>query len=200
MSDATGAPGIRRVALFTGSAPGHDPAYAAAAATLARHLAREGVGIVYGGARVGLMGTIADAALDAGGEVIGVIPTALVDRELAHPGLTELITVGTMHERKAAMAERADAFVALPGGAGTLEEIFEVWTWQQIGYHAKPVAFYDTAGYWEALLDALGGMADAGFMRRPYLDALVVEAEPRALLGALSAWRPPGQTWMRPGD
>ncbi len=191
---------VRRLAVFTGSASGTDPTYAAAAATLGRHLAEAGIGIVYGGAHVGLMGAVADAALAAGGEVIGVMPKALVDREIDHTGLTELITCGTMHERKAAMADRADAFVALPGGAGTLEEIFEVWTWQQIGYHAKPVAFYDTGGYWQGLLTALAEMADAGFMRQPYLDSLVVESEPAALVAALTSWTPPPETWMAPGS
>ena len=190
---------LHRLAVYTGSAFGNDPAYAAAAATLGRHLAEAGIGIVYGGAKVGLMGAVADAALAAGGEVIGVIPTRLVDKEVAHPGLTELVVVDTMHERKAAMADRADAFVALPGGAGTLEEIFEVWTWQQIGYHAKPVAFLDVAGYWQPLLAALNGMAGAGFMRQPYLDALVVEADPLTLVESLTSWTPPEQGWMRPG-
>ena len=189
----------RRIAIYTGSAPGHDPRYAAAAAQLGRHLAQQGIGVVYGGAHIGLMGTVADAALEAGGEVIGVIPRALADKELAHTGLTELVTVDTMHERKAAMAERSDAFVALPGGAGTLEEIFEMWTWQQIGYHAKPCAFYNTGGYWDRLLQSLTDMADAGFMRRPYLDALVVETSPSTLLEALTAWTPPDVAWMRPG-
>ncbi len=190
----------RRIAIYTGSAPGHDPRYAAAAAQLRRHLAQQGIGVVYGGAHIGLMGTVADAALEAGGEVIGVIPRALADKELAHTGLTELVTVDTMHERKAAMAERSDAFVALPGGAGTLEEIFEMWTWQQIGYHAKPCAFYNTGGYWDRLLQSLTDMADAGFMRRPYLDALVVESSPSLLLDAMTRWTPPDVAWMRPGD
>lgn len=178
---------IRRVAVFTGSATGTDPRHAEAATALGRHLAEQGVGVVYGGAHVGLMGAVADAALAAGGEVVGVIPVALQERELAHRGLTELVTVATMHERKAEMARRADAFVALPGGAGTLEEVFEVWTWQQLGYHDKPVAFYDTAGYWRPLLDALAGMADAGFVRRPALDALLVADDPVTLLERLRA-------------
>lgn len=194
------AEGIGRIAVFTGSAPGVEPVYAVAAAAFGRHLAEVGIGIVYGGARVGLMGSVADAALGAGGEVIGVMPKALVDKEIAHTGLTELITCDTMHERKAAMADRADAFVALPGGAGTLEEIFEVWTWQQIGYHAKPVAFYDSAGYWQGLLTALAEMATAGFMRQPYLDSLVVESEPAALVSALRTWSPPPETWIAPGS
>ncbi|MDQ2755642.1 MAG: TIGR00730 family Rossman fold protein [Actinomycetota bacterium] len=176
---------MHRVALFTGSASGHDPRYASAATELGRHLATSGIGVVYGGAHVGLMGLVADAVLAEGGEVVGVIPRALHERELAHQGLTELVTVETMHERKAEMASRADAFVALPGGAGTLEEIFEVWTWQQLGYHDKPVAFYDTAGYWRPLLEALAGMTDAGFVRRPALDTLVVADRPEQLLALL---------------
>ncbi|MEO3937466.1 TIGR00730 family Rossman fold protein [Dermatophilaceae bacterium Soc4.6] len=178
---------LRRVAVFTGSASGHDPRYAAAATDLGHHLATADIGVVYGGAHVGLMGLVADAALAAGGEVVGVIPQALHERELAHNGLTELVTTATMHERKAEMASRADAFVALPGGAGTLEEIFEVWTWQQLGYHDKPVVFYDTAGYWRPLLDALAGMTDAGFVRRPALDALLVADRPDQLLTLLRA-------------
>lgn len=177
------------VAVFTGSASGDDPAYLSAATAFGGLLARAGIGLVYGGAHVGLMGAVADAALAAGGSVVGVIPEALVSRELAHPGLTELVVVGTMHERKAEMASRADAFVALPGGAGTLEEVFEVWTWQQLGYHDKPVAFLDVAGYWRPLLDALEGMAAAGFVRRGPLDALVVESEPEAVLARLREWR-----------
>jgi len=176
---------LRYVAVFTGSTMGDDPRYAAAATEVGRHLATAGIGVVYGRAHVGLMGLVADAALEAGGEVIGVIPRALHERELAHQGLTELVTTSTMHERKAEMASRADAFVALPGGAGTLEEIFEAWTWQQLGYHDKPVAFLDTAGYWRPLLDALAGMTDAGFVRRPALDALLVADRPEQLLPLL---------------
>ncbi len=189
----------RRVAIYTGSAPGHDPRFAEAAAQLGRQLAQQGVGVVYGGAQVGLMGVVADAALSAGGEVVGVIPQDMVEREVAHTGLSELVVVADMHERKAAMAQRADAFVALPGGAGTLEEIFEMWTWQQLGYHAKPCAFYNVAGYWDALLGALDGMTAAGFMRRSFVDALVVQASPAGLLAALAGWAAPPVDWTLPG-
>src|SRR5689334_13523463 len=134
---------VKRVCVFCGSSPGARPAYAAAAAALARCLVTRGLGLVYGGGNVGLMGVLADAALAAGGEVIGVIPRALVDLEVAHTGLRDLRVVDSMHERKATMAELADAFVALPGGMGTLEELFEVWTWAQLGLHAKPCALLD---------------------------------------------------------
>ncbi len=178
----------RRLTVFAGSAAGTSPDYARAATRLGDCLARAGIGVVYGGASVGVMGALADAALRAGGEVIGVIPQSLVDHEIAHPGLTRLDVVADMHARKQRMTELADGFVALPGGAGTLDELFEVWTWQQLGYHDKPVAFLDVAGYWRPLLDALEGMAAAGFVRRGPLDALVVESEPEAMLARLREW------------
>jgi len=142
---------LRRLCVFCGSASGVRPEYEAAARELGTVLAGRGVGVVYGGASVGLMGVVADSALAAGGEVIGIIPQALVDREVAHAGLSELHVVGSMHERKALMAELSDAFVALPGGMGTLEELFEVFTWRQLGLHAKPIALLDVAGYWAGL-------------------------------------------------
>src|SRR5579875_1121481 len=143
---------IRRLCVFCGSSPGHDPRYLATARAVGERLARAGLGIVYGGGRVGLMGALADAALAAGGEVIGVIPHALAARELAHQGLTALHVVATMHERKARMSELADAFLVLPGGLGTLEELFEVWSWAQLGVHRKPCGVLDVAGYWQPLL------------------------------------------------
>jgi uncharacterized protein (TIGR00730 family) len=152
------------VTVFCGSSFGADPAFRAAAADLGRLLAEAGIGLVYGGARVGLMGTVADAALEAGGEVIGVIPQRIVDREVAHRGLTELRVVETMHERKAQMNDLADAFVVLPGGLGTLEEIFEILTWQGLGYHAKPSVFVDVNGFWTGLLVRLDEMAASGFV------------------------------------
>ncbi len=187
-----------RIALFTGSSPGNSPVYADAARALAEHLADQGIGIVYGGATVGLMGVVADSALARGGEVYGVIPQGLMDRELAHHGLTSLDVVATMHERKARMAELADAFVALPGGAGTLEELFEVWTWQQLGIHHKPVCLYDTDGYWQPLLTAIEQMAGAGFLAARYRDAILVEREPVALLERISGWQPRESTWSEP--
>jgi uncharacterized protein (TIGR00730 family) len=184
-----------RVAVFAGSAPGGSPAFARAAAAFGGQLARAGAGIVYGGSHAGLMGVLADAALAAGGEVTGVIPRGLVEREIAHQGLTRLEIVQTMHERKTAMASMADAFVALPGGAGTLEEFFEAWTWQQLGLHAKPVALLDVDGFWEPLLATIDGLVDAGFLRPAYRAALLVVRDADELLAALGHWRPPPVKW-----
>jgi uncharacterized protein (TIGR00730 family) len=153
-----------RVTVFCGSAFGSDPAFQAAAADVGRLLAEAGIGLVYGGGHVGLMGVVADAALKAGGEVIGVIPRRLADREVAHEGLTDLRVVETMHERKAQMNDLADAFVVLPGGLGTLEEIFEILTWEVLGYHAKPSVFVDVNGFWTGLFATLDEMAGAGFI------------------------------------
>jgi len=157
---------MRRICVFCGSSPGNDPAYAALAHSVGEGLARRGIGVVYGGGRVGLMGIVADSALDAGGEVIGVIPQDMVDRELAHRGATELRIVGTLHERKAVMAELSDAFIALPGGLGTLEELAEVVSWAQLGLHAKPIGLLGVRGYWADLLRWLDGAVAAGFVAR----------------------------------
>jgi uncharacterized protein (TIGR00730 family) len=156
-----------------------------AAATLGGLLAREGIGLVYGGAAVGLMATVADAAQTAGGEVIGVIPQSLVEREVAHTGLDDLRVVGSMHERKALMAELSDAFVALPGGIGTLEEIFEVWTWGQLGSHSKPCAFLNTQGFYNRLLDFLDHVVDEAFLKPVHRGMILVEEKPDALLEAI---------------
>jgi uncharacterized protein (TIGR00730 family) len=153
-----------RVAVFLGSSAGSRPEYAAAAADFGTSLAQAGVGIVYGGASVGMMGAMANAALAAGGEVIGVIPGGLFAAEIPHPGLTRMEVVGTMHERKALMADLADGFAALPGGLGTLDELFEILTWQQIGLHDKPVALVDVDGFWDPLTALLDGLAGAGFV------------------------------------
>ncbi len=154
-----------RVCVFCGSAPGVRAEYEAATRALGTALGERGIGVVYGGASVGLMGTVADAALAAGGEVVGVIPQALVDREIAHPGLSALHVVGSMHERKARMAELSDVFVALPGGIGTLEELFEVWTWRHLGLHAKPIVLLDTAGFWTGLEAFLAHAEAEGFVK-----------------------------------
>jgi uncharacterized protein (TIGR00730 family) len=153
-----------RVAVFLGSSIGRRPEYAAAAADFGRVLASAGVGIVYGGASVGMMGALADAALAAGGEVIGVIPGGLFAAEIPHPGLSRMEVVGTMHERKALMSALADGFAALPGGLGTLDELFEILTWQQIGLHAKPVALVDVGGFWDPLANMLDALTEAGFV------------------------------------
>ena len=177
---------MRRLVVFCGSRDGVRPAYRAAAHALGRLLAARGVGVVYGGARVGLMGAVADAALDAGGEVIGVIPRGLVAREIAHPGLTALHVVETMHERKALMADLADAFVALPGGAGTLEELFEVWTWGHLGLHAKPCGVLDVGGYYGGLLAFLDHGVGEGFIRAAQRETLVVDDDPARLVDRLA--------------
>jgi uncharacterized protein (TIGR00730 family) len=155
----------RRVCVFCGSSPGVRPAYLAEAVALGRLLGGAGLGLVYGGAQVGLMGALADAALANGGEVIGVIPRALAGVEVAHPGLTRLALVETMHERKAMMAQEADAFVALPGGFGTLDEFFEILTWAQLGIHAKPCLLVNTVGYYNHLLSFLEAAVDQGFLK-----------------------------------
>jgi len=175
------------VAVYCGSRFGDSPGYARAARMLGRLIAERGGTVVYGGGRVGLMGTVADAALAAGGRVIGVIPQALMDREVGHAGLAELHVVQTMHERKQLMAERADAFMALPGGIGTLEEIYEVWSWQQLGYHDKPVALLNVEGYYDALLQFMRTSHERGFVSTPQYHALLVDDDAARLLDRVQA-------------
>ena len=182
---------MRRLCVFSGSSPGGHPDYAQAAEELGRALAAQDLGLVYGGAQVGLMGAIADAALEAGGEVVGVIPQALVDREIAHTGLSELQVVGSMHERKARMAELADGFIALPGGMGTLEELFEVYTWTQLGLHSKPLGLLDVRGYFESLVAFLDHAVAERFVTAEHREMLVVADGPDALLEAFRRWRAP---------
>jgi len=170
------------VCVYCGSRPGELPAYAEAARTVGTEIGRRGWQLVYGGGRAGLMGEVADAALAAGAEVIGVIPESLMGRELGHRGLTELHVVQTMHERKTLMAERSDAFVALPGGIGTFEELFEVWTWRQLGYHVKPLGLLNVAGYYDALLGFLAHSREHGFMTTAQTELLHVGDDPTALL------------------
>ena len=181
---------MKRVCVFCGSSLGSDPAFAAAARGLGALLAREGLGLVYGGARVGLMGTIADAALSGGGEVIGVLPRALLERELAHEGLTQLHVVGSMHERKALMADLSDAFVALPGGFGTLDEFCEVLTWAQLGIHDKPCGLVNIGGYFDGLLAQVATAVAGGLTRPEHRDLVLVSADPEGLLEQLPAYRP----------
>ena len=170
------------VAVYCGSRFGDSPAFADAARSLGQLIGSTGGTLVYGGGRVGLMGTVADAVMAAGGQVVGVIPQALMDREVGHAGLTELHVVQTMHERKQLMAERADAFISLPGGIGTLEELYEVWSWQQLGYHDKPVALLNVEGYYDALLQFHRVMHARGFVSDAQFNALLVETEPAQLL------------------
>jgi uncharacterized protein (TIGR00730 family) len=176
--------------VFCGSSPGARPAYAEATAELARLLVAEGLGVVYGGGHVGLMGVLADATMAAGGEVIGVMPQALVDREIAHERISELRVVGSMHERKALMAELGDAFVALPGGAGTLEELSEVYTWAQLGLHDKACALLDVEDYYAGLASFLDHAVSERFLREEHRAMLIVEREPRALIDRLRDFEP----------
>jgi uncharacterized protein (TIGR00730 family) len=176
---------VRRVCVFCGASSGRRAAYADAARAFGAAAAAQGLGVVYGGGRVGLMGALADAALAAGGEVIGVIPQELVDRELAHGGLTELHVVGSLHERKALMAELADAFVALPGGFGTLDELLEQLTWSQLGLHAKPVGLLDVEEYWRPLIALARHATEEGFVREADLAAIAVAGDAASLLDRL---------------
>ena len=184
-------PEIRRLCVYCGSSAGAQPAYAEAAHALGTLLAREGVGLVTGGGRVGLMGVVADAVLAAGGEATGVIPQALMDREVGHEGLTALHVVGSMHERKALMAHLSDAFVALPGGLGTLEEIAEMLTWAQLGLHPKPCGLLDVAGYYAPLVRFFDHATAERFVRPEHRALLAVESDPERLLGRLRAYVPP---------
>jgi uncharacterized protein (TIGR00730 family) len=188
---------VQSVCVFTGSSPGAHPEYAQAAQELGRALADQGVRLVYGGASVGLMGTVSDAALDAGGDVVGVIPQALVDREIAHPDVADLRVVGSMHERKALMADLADAFVALPGGMGTLDELFEIYTWIQLGLLSKPVGLLDVRSYYDQLVAFLDHAVAERFVTVEHREMLVVEQRADALLEAFRRWRPPSRTkWI----
>jgi hypothetical protein len=180
---------ISRVLVFCGSSPGARPEYAQEADALGRLLAERGLGLVYGGARVGLMGAVADGALTAGGEVVGVIPRQLVEHEIAHTGLSELHEVTTMHERKALMAELSDAVVALPGGTGTLDELFELFTWSQLGLHRMPIGLLDVAGYWQPLLALLDHLVAERFLRAEHRQTLLVDRDAGALLDALASYR-----------
>lgn len=184
-----------KVAVYCGSRSGNEPLYAEKARELGEFFGNNGIDLVFGGGHVGLMGIIADAVLASGGKVYGVIPQHLVNRELAHPGLTELFVVGNMHERKAKMAELADGFVALPGGIGTLEEIFEVWTWAQLGFHKKPCAFYNVTGFYDSLLDMVKNMVAAGFVKQQYLDMIVLAHTPKELVDGFSSYVPPQEKW-----
>jgi len=192
---------LSAVAVYCGSNSGNDPAYAEAAASLGRTLAKRGIRLVYGGGQVGLMGVVADAALGGGGAVLGVITRALVAKEVSHRGLTGLRIVETMHERKAAMADAADAFVMLPGGFGTLDEFFEVLTWTQLGIHAKPCGVLDAAGFFAPLRALVDGAVAAGFVHQAHRDMIVADDEPGQLLDRLAAWSPVTVSkWLDPAE
>ncbi len=179
---------IHRICVFCGASPGRDPAYLELATSIGMGLAQRGIGVVYGGSRIGMMGAVADAALAAGGEVIGVIPRRLVAREVAHGGLTEQRVVETLHERKAEMAALSDGFIALPGGLGTLEELAEVASWAQLGLHAKPIGLLGPAGYWDALLGWLDHAVAEGFIAQGHRAIVGLDRDLEALLERFG-WR-----------
>jgi uncharacterized protein (TIGR00730 family) len=181
---------MERVLVFCGSSPGRRAEYAAGATELGQLLAERGLGVVYGGASVGLMSAVADGALRAGGEVIGVIPKRLTELEIAHSGLSELHVVETMHQRKALMAELSDAVMALPGGTGTLDELFELFTWSQLGLHRKPMGLLDIAGYWQPLVAFLEHAVTERFLRAEHLETLLVERDAAILLDRLDSFQP----------
>ncbi|MES0810733.1 TIGR00730 family Rossman fold protein [Roseibium sp. SCPC15] len=189
---------MKSICVFCGSSYGALEAYADAARETGRVIAENGYRLVYGGAKVGLMGTVADAALAAGGEVIGVLPKSLQDKEIGHEGLNELHLVGSMHERKALMAELSDGFIALPGGVGTLEEIFEVWTWGQLGYHEKPCGFLNIEGYYDQLIAFLDHQTREGFTKKAMRDMAQVASTPGALIDLFKAYTPPNTPkWIK---
>jgi uncharacterized protein (TIGR00730 family) len=192
---------ISSVAVYLGSSMGTDPQFAAAAKKLGGLLAARGIRLIYGGGRVGLMGVLADAVLRGGGSVTGVITRALEDKEIAHHGVMDLTVVHTMHERKAMMADRADGFIMLPGGYGTLDEFFEVLTWTQLGIHVKPCAILDVNGYFAPLTGLLDNAAGHGFLRDDHLHMVLTGTDPGELIDAMTAWAPPAtEKWLDPSE
>lgn len=186
---------MNSIGIFCGSAEGKAPDYINAARQTGQFLAEHDIGIVYGGGRVGLMGAVADSALQHGGQVIGVIPHALFEREIGHTGLTDLQVVDDMHQRKSRMAELSSAFIALPGGAGTLEEIFEQWTWAQLGMHHKPCAFLDVNGFYQPLKAMIERMAAEGFIRQSYIDMLLFSDSLPEIIAYFNNYTPPATKW-----
>ena len=199
---ACGSPALTRVCVFCGSNVGGRDEYAEGARALGRELVARGIGLVYGGGSVGLMGVLAETVMAAGGAAIGVIPRPLATRELAREGLTELRVVESMHERKATMAELADGFIALPGGLGTLEELLEILTWAQLGIHQKPVGAVNVGGYFDALRELLERGVREGFIRREHRDLLAFADTPGGLLDVFAQWRPPAlrRVWLAPSQ
>jgi len=192
---------LENICVYLGSNSGRQPVYVEQAAAFGRELARRGLGLVYGGARAGTMGVLADAVLAAGGRVIGVIPESLVAKEMAHAGLTEQHIVGSMHERKTMMVQRADGFVALPGGAGTFEEIFETWTWAQLGMHKKPCGLLNIAGFYDKLAEFLDHAKEEAFMRPEHRAMLMVDRDPGKLLDRFADYTAPTVSkWISRGE
>jgi uncharacterized protein (TIGR00730 family) len=190
---------MNSVCVFCGSSSGNGD-YEAAAKTTGRALVSAGIRLIYGGGRVGLMGVLADEVLSAGGQVTGVMPRALFEREIAHPGVNDMRIVQSMHERKELMAALSDGFIALPGGAGTLEEIFEQWTWSQLGIHAKPCGFLNVNGYFDPLLVMIERMVTEGFLAQSFASMLAIETEPVRLIERFIAYQPPATKWSMQGD
>ncbi len=182
---------LRRICVYCGSSSGSDPVHRAAAHDLGAFLAQSGIGLVYGGGNVGLMGAIADGALSQKGEVIGVIPKSLMEKELGHGGVTELHVVGSMHERKQLMVDLSDGFIALPGGFGTLDELFETLTWLQLSFHDKPVGLLNVGGFFDGLIEFISHMSLSGFLKPEHAACVQVETQPAALLARMEAFRPP---------
>jgi uncharacterized protein (TIGR00730 family) len=192
---------LSAVAVYLGSSMGTDPGFAAAAKSLGGLLAARGIRLVYGGGRVGLMGVLADAVLRGGGSATGVITRALEDKEIAHHGLMDLTVVHTMHERKAMMADRADGFIMLPGGYGTMDEFFEVLTWTQLGIHVKPCAILDVNGYFGPLVGLLDNAAGSGFLRDDHREMVLTGTDPGDLIDRMAAWTPPAtEKWLDPSE
>lgn len=182
---------MKKICVYCGSSPGRRPEYTAAARFLAEELLTRKIGLVYGGASVGIMGEIANTVLKGGGEVVGIMPQTLVDREVSHPGLTEFIIVKSMHERKAMMADLSDGFIALPGGLGTIEELFEVLTWSQLGFHKKPCGLLNASGYYDHLSAFLDHTVVEGFVKNAHRSMLIVEKDPVKLLDRFTDYDPP---------
>ncbi|WP_226671371.1 TIGR00730 family Rossman fold protein [Metabacillus litoralis] len=188
---------MKRISVFCGSSTGASPLYAESAKRLGTQIAKEGLTLVYGGSKVGIMGVVANAALDAGGEVIGVIPKMLMEREIAHTEISELIVVNTMHERKAKMEELSDGFVVLPGGPGTMEEFFEVYTWAQLGEHKKPIGILNSNHYYDKLLTFFDHMIQEQFLKPEYHSMIIVEEDPKPLIEKFFTYDPPPLTkWI----
>ncbi len=192
---------MKNICVYCGANPGRQEAYSGAARDLAKALVDRDVGLVYGGASVGIMGLIADSVLQLGGRVVGVMPEALVRKEIAHKRLTELHVTQSMHERKNLMAELSDGFIAMPGGIGTLEEIFEIWTWAQLGFHAKPCGLLNVAGYFDSLTTFLDHAVTEQFVKKPHRSMLIVDHEPEALLDRFAKYEPPSvQKWVEKAE
>jgi uncharacterized protein (TIGR00730 family) len=186
---------VKSICVYCGSSLGKDPAFKEEAVRAGTHIAQQGLTLVYGGGRVGLMGAVADAALAAGGKVVGVMPADLVSQEIAHTGLTELVVVNSMHERKWKMAELGDAFLSLPGGPGTFEEFIEQWTWALLGFHAKPCGFANVNGYWNLWRKTVQQMVDAGFVAQQYGDMLIYEPTTEKVVERFRAYVAPPPKW-----